>query len=190
MLKAAGYNFVSYASAQDFLDKLDGVNAKCLLIDLRMPGMNGLELQKALADKKVYIPIILITAHADVPVAVQAVKAGAYDVLEKPFTEDVLVDRIERAFRLYEQWNRIEGERKKIAERLIKLTPRELEVLDQMVAGKKNKMIAQDLGISPKTLDIHRSKVMDKMEARTVADLVRWRVLEKMPPTMGTIVDA
>jgi FixJ family two-component response regulator len=126
--------------------------------------------------------VIFLTGHSDITLAVQALKNGVHDVLPKPFKADSLADKLDSAHKLYVDWKRIEDERRKIARRIETLTRRELEVLDLMVAGMKNTAIAKRLGISEKTLDIHRSRVIDKMAARTWADLVRWRLLHESGP--------
>jgi two-component system response regulator FixJ len=182
LMKSAGINLVSFSSAQEYLAGFEPKNVGCIILDVRMPGMSGLELHEILRQRRVNIPIILLTGHADVHLAVQAVRNGAFDVLEKPFNQDLLQERIHNAFSVFGDWQKVEVERKEIAERLNELTPRELEVLDLMVGGRTNKMIAEYLGISRKTLDIHRSKVIGKMKARTVADLVRWRMLDQSGP--------
>jgi two-component system response regulator FixJ len=155
-----------------------------------MPGMSGLELQEILRQRRVHIPIIILTGHADIHLAVQAVKMGVFDVIEKPFNQELLLERIYKAFDTFGDWQKVEVERREVGDRLQDLTPRELEVLDLMVGGRTNKMIAEYLGISRKTLDIHRSKVMGKMKARTVADLVRWRMLDQSGPGGATAVRA
>ncbi|MFO0968283.1 MAG: response regulator [Gemmataceae bacterium] len=185
VMKEANIPLVSFTNSQDFLANFHADDVACILLDLCMPGMSGLELQETLRERGLTIPIILLTGHADVPVAVQAVKAGAFDVIEKPFQEDHLLERIQAAFAIHEQWQKHADAKGAIVERIGRLTRREREVLDLMVAGKKNKDIAVELGISPKTLDIHRSKVMEKMEARTVADLVRWRLFEQSSGKIG-----
>jgi two-component system response regulator FixJ len=189
-MKTAGLKFIAFGSAQEFFANFDAKNIGCLILDVRMPGMSGLELQEILRQRKIHVPIIILSGHADVPLAVQAVKSGAYDVIEKPINEELLVDRIYRAFDVYTDWFKVESERKEVNDRIASLTPRELEVLDLMVGGRTNKMIAEYLGISRKTLDIHRSKVMGKMKARTVADLVRWRMLDQSGPGGSTAVKA
>lgn len=181
-VKAAGFDFVSFASAPEFFAGFDPKKICCLVFDVCLPGMSGLELQEILRTRKTPIPIIIITGHADVPLAVQAMKNGALDVLEKPFNLEVLTDKLEQAFELYNSWQKIEQERKEIAERMSKLTRREREVLGLMADGMKNQMIAKHLGISRKTLDIHRTKVVDKMKARTWADIARWRLLHESGP--------
>jgi FixJ family two-component response regulator len=188
LMKSAGINLMSFGSAQEYLAGFEPKNVGCIILDVRMPGMSGLELQEILKQRRVYIPVIILTGHADVHLAVQAVKTGAFDVLEKPFNQELLLERIHKAFEVYHDWQKVESERKEIAARLGELTPREIEVLDLMVGGRTNKMIAEHLGISRKTLDIHRSKVMGKMKARTVADLVRWRMLDQSGPGGATAV--
>lgn len=190
LMKSAGINFMSFGSAQEYLAGFEPKNVGCIILDLRMPGISGLELQEILKQRRVHIPIIILTGHADVHLAVQALKIGALDVVEKPFDQDHILERIHKAFEVYGEWVKVETERKEIAQRLEELTPRELEVLDLMVGGRTNKMIAEYLGISRKTLDIHRSKVMGKMKARTVADLVRWRMLDQSGPGGATMVRA
>jgi len=188
LMKAANINLVSFGSAQEYLAGFEPKNVGCIILDVRMPGMSGLELQEILKQRRVHIPLIILTGHADVHLAVHAVKSGAFDVIEKPFNQDLVLERIHLAFEVFSEWQKVEVERKEIAERLNDLTPRELEVLDLMVGGRTNKMIAEHLGISRKTLDIHRSKVMGKMKARTVADLVRWRMLDQSGPGGATAV--
>jgi FixJ family two-component response regulator len=188
LMKSAGINLMTFSSAQEYLAGFEPKNVGCIILDVRMPGMSGLELQEILKQRRVNIPVIILTGHADVHLAVQAVKTGAFDVLEKPFNHDLLLERIHKSFETFSDWQKVEVERKEISERLAELTPRELEVLDLMVGGRTNKMIAEYLGISRKTLDIHRSKVMGKMKARTVADLVRWRMLDQSGPGGATAV--
>ena len=188
LMKTAGINLITFGSAQEYLAGFEPKNVGCIILDVRMPGMSGLELQEVLHQRRVHIPVIILTGHADVHLAVGAVKTGAFDVLEKPFNHDLLLERIHKAFDVSAEWHKVEVERKEIAERLSELTPRELQVLDLMVGGRTNKMIAEHLGISRKTLDIHRSKVMGKMKARTVADLVRWRMLDQSGPGGATAV--
>ena len=182
MMKAAGIPFISFSSAQEYLAGFDAKNVGCIILDVRMPGMTGLDLQKIQRQRRVDIPVLLLTGHADVVLAVEALKAGALDILNKPFNSEALMEGVQKAFKIFGKWQKLETERKEIANRLAKLTPRELEILDLMVGGRTNKMIAQHLGISRKTGDIHRTKIMHKMKARTVADLVRWRYLDQSGP--------
>jgi two-component system response regulator FixJ len=167
----------AYATAWEFLDTYDPGQPGCLVLDVRLPGMSGLELQKELNARKIYLPVIIITGHGDVPMAVRAMKAGAFDFLEKPFNDQELLDRIHQAIRRDLRRREREAQRDLIAARVALLTPREREVLNMTVAGKTNQMIAEELHISRKTLDIHRSKIMEKMQAQGVADLIRLALL-------------
>lgn len=172
LLGAAGLAVATYPSAEAFLAATTE-GPGCILIDVRMPGMGGLDLQEELARRGRRIPVILMTGHADVPIAVKAMKAGAVDFVEKPFDEKAMLAAIQRAFSLGLETARAEAEGAEIGSRLAQLTPREHEVLDALVAGKPNKIIAYELSISPRTVEIHRARVMEKMEARTLSDLVR-----------------
>ena len=172
LLAAAGFTVAAYPSAEAFLTG-STQGPGCVLIDVRMPGMGGLELQEELARRGRRIPVILMTGHADVPIAVKAMKAGAVDFVEKPFEEDAMLGAIRRAFSLGLEAARAEAEGNQIGSRLSHLTPREREVLEALIAGKPNKIIAYELSISPRTVEIHRARVMEKMEARTLSDLVR-----------------
>jgi RNA polymerase sigma factor (sigma-70 family) len=180
-LKTAGFALSAFASAEAFLETFDSRNVVCILLDVRLPGMSGLDLWQIVRGRYPAIPVILLTGHADVPLAVQAVKEGVVDVLEKPVQTQALLERLHKAAALHEELSARELERSRVRKRLARLTERQREVLDLMVSGLKNSEIAQRLGISTKTLDIHRSKVMKKMEAHTIADLVRWRLLASDP---------
>jgi RNA polymerase sigma factor (sigma-70 family) len=173
LMRSVGVTAVSFASAQAYLDQLDCDRPGCLILDVRMKGMSGLDLQERLAQEPIHPPIIIITGHGDVPMAVRAVKAGAVDFIEKPFNDQTLLDAVHRAF---DQDARNRGQALRIAdiqERLARLTPREREILDQVIGGKRNKTIAADLGISQSTVEAHRAKVMEKLEARSLSDLMR-----------------
>jgi two-component system, LuxR family, response regulator FixJ len=172
LLGAAGFSVATYPSAEAFLITAPQ-GPGCLVIDVRMPGMGGLELQEELIRRGRRIPIIVVTGHAEVPLAVKAMKAGAVDFVEKPFDEQTIVASIRRAFDLGIEVAREEAEGSQIGRRLAQLTPREREVLEALVAGKPNKIIAYELSISPRTVEIHRARVMEKMAARTLSDLVR-----------------
>lgn len=173
LLKSVGLPVETYAAAQEFLEQFDPDRAGCLVLDIRMPGMSGLELQDELIARGVPYPIIFITGHGDVPMAVSTMKKGAVDFIEKPFDQDALKTLVERM--LGEARTRAsESERRRISEALVaKLTPREQQVLERIVAGRLNKQIADDLGISIKTVEAHRANIMDKLNANTVADLMR-----------------
>jgi two-component system response regulator FixJ len=189
LLKSASMPLVSFASAEEFLEAVPEGAVGCLLVDVRLPGMGGLELIEQLKERNIAMPVILLTGHADVPTAVKAIRAGALDFVEKPAKDKALTERLRPALKLAEKWRETQTERDTIAKRLGKLTPRERQVMEMLVAGKKNKMIAEELGISRKTLDIHRAKVMYKMEARTVADLVRWTYMDN-PKLLQTVTPA
>ncbi len=188
LLKAEGIALVSFATAKEFLAELDNKDKdtaksiNCLVVDVRMPIMSGTELMSYLNEKKIAIPVILLTGHATVAMTVHAMKSGAIDVLEKPFKDEELIKSIRDGIALQEKWKRLLDERHLAAKRVAKLTPRETEVLGLMITGLQNRKIAEQLGISPKTLDIHRSNVMDKIEARTTADLVRAYLLDRSDP--------
>ena len=161
------------APAQEFLDAYSEDRAGCLVLDIRMPGMSGLELQQKLNEKHSILPIIFITGHGDVPMAVEAMQAGAVDFIQKPFRDQDLIDRINQALEKDSSNRAALGERNDIRRRLETLTPREREVLDLVVHGKANKVIAGDLKLSQRTVEIHRARVMEKMQASSLAHLVR-----------------
>ncbi len=163
----------AYASAQDFLKAYEPGRPGCLVLDVRMPGMSGLELQRELADRAIDLPVIVLTGHGNVQVAVHAMKAGAVDFIEKPFDNELLLDRIQKAVAgsVHAASERIR--RNEIAIRLQQLTPRERQVLDLVVSGETNKGVARHLEISERTVEIHRANVMRKMRATSLADLVR-----------------
>ena len=162
-----------FSSADDFLRQYDPKRAGCLVLDVRMPGMSGIELQKRLTELGSTLPIIFLTAHGDVPMAVEAVKAGAMDFVQKPFRDQELIDKIQEAFGEDARVRKELEERNRIVERLTSLTPREREVLEMVVLGHANKVIAIDLGLSQRTVEIHRARVMSKMNARSVSQLVQ-----------------
>jgi FixJ family two-component response regulator len=173
LLKSVGLESVQFASAQEFLASYQPSQPGCLLLDIRMPGMSGLELQQQLNLRGAVIPVIFMTGHGDVPMAVEAMQHGAFDFLQKPFRDQDLLDRIQRAVVKDGELRKSLGEHARIRTHLESLTPREREVLDLMTQGKQNKAIAQDLGVSPRTIEIHRARVMEKMSAQSVAELVR-----------------
>jgi FixJ family two-component response regulator len=173
LIESVALRVEAYASAQDFLAAYDPDRPGCLVLDVRMPGMSGLELQRELAERAIGLPVIVLTGHGNVQLAVHAMKAGAVDFVEKPFDNELLLDRIQKAVA---ESVRARGERIKrdeIAQRLQSLTPRERQVLDLVVAGETNKGVARRLDISERTVEIHRANVMHKMHARTLADLVK-----------------
>ncbi|QQS54731.1 MAG: response regulator transcription factor [Candidatus Competibacteraceae bacterium] len=173
LLRATGLSVESFASAADFL-KSDGIRRPgCLLLDVRMPGMSGLDLQKQLQDQGHRIPIIFMTGHGDVPMATRAMKAGAFDFIEKPFQGQTLLARVREALERDARELRRQAQRSEAAARLARLSPREREVLERVAAGQYNKVIAAELGISLSTVEIHRKRVMEKLEANSLSDLIR-----------------
>jgi two-component system, LuxR family, response regulator FixJ len=173
LLKSVGLESALYASAQEFLNGWQPSQPGCLVLDIRMPGMSGLELQQQLNLRGAIIPVIFMTGHGDVPMAVEAMQHGAFDFLQKPFRDQDLLDRIQKAIGKDATLRISLGEHDRIRVHLESLTAREREVLELMVKGKQNKQIAQDLGVSPRTIEIHRARVMEKMNAQSVAELVR-----------------
>jgi two-component system, LuxR family, response regulator FixJ len=173
LLKTVGYSTASFAAPHDFLAKYDPNQPGCVVLDVRMPQMSGLEVQQHLNRAGSMVPVILITGHGDIPMAVQAMKDGAFDFLQKPFRDQDLLDRINAALKMDAE-NRSSVERHAdLRRRAESLTPREREVMAAVVDGKANKVIAIDLGLSERTVEIHRANVMEKMGARSVAHLVK-----------------
>jgi len=173
LLTAAGFHVETFASARDFLQHGVEKSVSCLVLDMQMPELNGLELQQALAETDRCLPIIFITGHGDIPTSVRAMKAGATDFLAKPFHEKDLLEAIERAHKRSRRELREKAEADEVRLRLATLTSREHEVLLQVLTGQLNKQIAATLGASEKTIKVHRGRVMHKMQVQSVADLVR-----------------
>lgn len=173
LLKSAGFHTTVFASAQDFLANWKDDQPGCLVLDVRMPGMSGLELQEELNRRGAIIPVIFISGHADVPMAVEAIQHGAFDFLQKPFGDQDLIDRIQRALATEADNRRLLEQRDELRRRHATLTLREKEVLELVTDGRANKVMAGDLGVSQRTIEIHRARVMEKMGARSVAQLVR-----------------
>ncbi len=183
LLRSSGFEtIVAYASARDFLAEAAPMPGECLLLDVRMPDMDGLELQEELNRRGIKLPVIIMTGHGDVPISVRAMKAGAMDFIEKPFSDELLIDCVRRARRQAEEARREGAEVEDVRRRLQILTPREREVLQGMIAGQPNKLIAHALGISPRTVEIHRARVMDKMAARSLSALVRMALAAGIEP--------
>jgi FixJ family two-component response regulator len=173
LLKSVGLAAVAYPSARDFLTAWNPEQPSCLVLDVRMPGMSGLELQEELNRRGAIVPVIFITGHGDIPMAVEAMQHGAFDFLQKPFRDQDLIDRIQKAI-ARDAANRAQLlEKDRIRARFESLTPREREVLALVTSGKANKVMAGDLGVSQRTVEIHRARVMEKMEAASLAQLVR-----------------
>jgi RNA polymerase sigma factor (sigma-70 family) len=173
LIESMGMRVETYDSAQAFLDAYYPGRAGCLLLDVRMPGMSGLELQAYLARREHRIPVIIITGHGDVSMAVKAMKNGAVDFIEKPFDDEALIVSIRNALQHDEKQRALRAQRADIAARMAELTPREHEVMAMVTDGRSNKEIATALGVSAKTVEVHRARVMDKMRADSLAELVR-----------------
>ena len=180
LLESAGHRVAAYPAAAAFLAAHDPHQPGCLVLDIRMPGMNGLELQVELQRRVIGIPIIFVTGHGDVPMAVSAIKKGAAEFIEKPFNDQTFLRLVEKALKLDAAQRREQARRMSVAARLDKLTAREREIMQFVIAGKMNKTIADELCISIKTVEAHRAKVMQKMGVGSVAKLVQI-VLETAP---------
>ncbi len=172
LMKSVDLPYETYASAEAFLESYDPERPGCLILDIRMPGMSGLALQEKLANEGVEMPLIIMSAHGDVEAAVKAMKAGAVDFINKPCKGDVLLDRIRAALELDAKRRRRQAQRADAAARLALLTPREQQVVDLLVAGRLPKQIAFELGLSRKTVDVHRSHIMMKLQAESLVDLL------------------
>jgi two-component system response regulator FixJ len=173
LLKSVGIPATPMASAQEFLAAFDPTQPGCIVLDIRMPGMSGLELQQELNRRGAMLPVLFITGHGDVPMAVEAMQHGAFDFLQKPFRDQDLIDRIQKALKR-DEWNRAAlREQNQVRERMASLTVRERQVLDLLTQGKQNKVMAAERGISQRTVEIHRAHVMEKLGATSVAQLVR-----------------
>lgn len=173
LLEAAGYRVRLYDSARAFLDETLVAEESCIISDVRMPEMDGLALQAVLAKRGGPQNLIFMTGHGDVPLAVRALKAGAVDFLEKPFEEEAMLAAVQAALARCREQRGQNAESARARQRLQALTPREVEVLDRLVAGSPNKMIAFDLGMSPRTVEVHRARIMEKTQARSLSELVR-----------------
>ncbi len=173
LLRAAGVTARTYESAAAFLNALPAIETGCVITDVRMPGISGIELLRRLSEMQVKLPVIVITGHADVPLAVEAMKNGAVDFLEKPYEDELLLGSVRSALDRSQQNAARNSKRVEVEARLATLTNREREVLEGLVAGKPNKIIAFDLAISPRTVEIYRANVMTKMAAASLSELVR-----------------
>jgi two-component system response regulator FixJ len=173
LLATADFEVRTYDSARGFLDRLAGAPAGCIITDVRMPEMSGIDLLAALRAMGSSVPVIVITGHGDVALAVEAMKAGASDFIEKPFDDEVLVDAVAAALRREQKEGRREAERAAARNKILALSNRERQVLDGLVAGQANKAIALTLGISPRTVEVYRANLMTKMQAASLSDLVR-----------------
>jgi two-component system, LuxR family, response regulator FixJ len=182
VLATAGLAVRVYESGSAFLAALDNLQPGCIVSDVRMPGIDGLQLLRKLRDVGVNLPVIIITGHADVPLAVEAMKAGAADFIEKPFDDEVLLGAVRGTLAFYEAASDRDAERLEIRARLDQLSPREREVLDGLLAGYPNKTIAYDLKLSPRTVEVHRANIMAKMGATSLSSLVRMALTAKVLP--------
>lgn len=176
LMESVGLPVATYASAQEYLERFSPDQKGCLVLDVRMRGMSGLDLQRRLQAFAAHPPIVMISAHGDVPMAVRALQAGAVDFLEKPFNDQALLDAVHRAIQ-QDALRRGEASRlAEIKERIARLTPREAEVMRRVVDGERNKVIASEMNITQSTVEVHRARVMEKMEARTLSELMRMLV--------------
>ena len=173
LIRSVGLDAVAFSSAQAFLDHPRSTGPACLVLDVRMPGLGGLDLQAKLGDARHTLPIVFITGHGNVPTSVRAMKGGAVDFLQKPFNEDELIAAVQRALALSRQAQCEAAARAEVERRVRTLTPRERQVMALVVKGLLNKQIAAELGAAEKTVKVHRGRVMQKMQASSVADLVR-----------------
>jgi two-component system response regulator FixJ len=180
MLSAAGLPVRLYDSASSFLAGLSAPQSGCLITDIRMPGMSGIELLKTLREKSFSMPAIVITGHGDVPLAVEAMKAGAVDFIEKPFEEEAILTAVRRALEHGLDEN---GDGNVVAAKLATLSERERQVLEGLVAGHPNKTIAYGLGISPRTVEVYRANLMAKMQAKSLSELIRMAILANVKPS-------
>jgi two-component system response regulator FixJ len=177
LLRTADLDVMSHASAAAFLDALPLTGLTCIITDVRMPGLSGIDLLRRVRELGIEVPVIVITGHGDVPLAVEAMRCGAVDFLEKPFDDEVLLQSVRAALRQQAGAAKRQSERAGIENRLAALSPRERDVLGGLVAGRANKQIAFELGISPRTVEIYRANLMDKMQAGSLSDLVRMALI-------------
>jgi two-component system, LuxR family, response regulator FixJ len=180
LLRAAQLEVKSYASARAFLDELPDESLGCVITDVRMPDISGIDLLRRLKDLKIGVPVIVVTGHGDVALAVEAMKIGAADFFEKPFDDDLLLASVRSALQEQEGQKKRYAERAEIESRIAALSPRERDVLRGLVEGRANKQIAFDLGISPRTVEIYRANLMNKMQADSLSDLVRMALVAGM----------
>ena len=185
LVRASGYETRTFEDATSFLDAtLDGI--ACILLDVRLPDGDGIDILQQLTDRNVAIPIIIMTGHGDVPMAVKAMRIGALDFVEKPFDADQLLDLVERAINRFEHTLQSQNWNADARHRLQRLTPRETEVMHQLVLGHSNKVIAHQLGLSPRTVEVHRARVMEKTEAASLSELVRLAIAAGIDPARST----
>ncbi len=171
LLESTPYKIHTFNSGELFLETYNG-KPGCLLLDIRMPGISGLALQQELNRREIRLPTLILTGHGDIPMAVSAIKSGALNFIEKPFDDQVLLDYIDKAMAVAEQWHQQQQQRNQLIDRWNTLSKREKQVMGLVVSGLANKVIAETLQISPKTVEVHRARVMSKMDADSLADLV------------------
>ncbi len=176
LLDAAGFTVVAFETASSFLEALPGIDSGCVVTDVRMPGIDGIELLRRVKQAKPALSVIVITAHGEIPLAVQAMKLGAIDFLEKPFEDERLIEAIRTAVADTTDRARAEAAAAQVASRVSALSPRERQVMEGLVAGLSNKTIARDLNISPRTVEVYRDNVMTKLQAASLSELVRLAV--------------
>ncbi len=187
LIGSVGRSVETHASAEEFLTAYDNDRPGCIVLDVRMPGLSGLELMEKLQEDRFAPPVVLITGHGDIPMAVRALKAGAFDFIEKPFSDQVLLERIQQALQQDAVERAAEQDRTDIERRCGRLTARETQVFELVVSGKPNKVVASDLGLSQKTVEVHRAHVMEKMRAESFADLVKMAVVLEVTGPPRTI---
>jgi two-component system response regulator FixJ len=185
LFRSAELQTKTYPTALDFLKELPSGGSGCIITDVKMPGMNGIELLRRLKEREIGLPVIVITGHGDVPLAVEAMKHGAMDFLEKPFDDEVLIASVKAALQSRNTAVKHAAEKAELQRRMAALSNREREVMEGLVAGKPNKMIAYDLGISPRTVEIYRANVMTKMQAVSLSMLVRMAMIADFPTVTG-----
>ncbi|MEM9684108.1 MAG: response regulator [Pseudomonadota bacterium] len=185
LLMACGYDPVAFPTGVEFLDACEDIGSGCVLLDIRMPGMDGMEVQARLSARHPNLPVIMITGHGDVAMAVRAMKAGAVDFIEKPIREEALLESIEAALQMAREAGRQHSLGAEARDRIGRLTPREREVMEMLVIGRPNKVIAQALNCSPRTVEIHRARVMEKMSARSIPHLVRLALAAGIEPDLN-----
>ncbi|MGH7899151.1 MAG: response regulator transcription factor [Candidatus Binatia bacterium] len=180
LIESVGLPVETYLTAKEFLERFDPERAGCLVLDIRMPDMTGIQLQRELNARKVTLPIIFTTAYADVPTAVRAMRKGAYDFVQKPIDSEILLERIHEAIEADRNARDKRSQTQESALRFAKLTTREREVMERMISGQTNKEIAYDLGLSPKTIEVHRARLMRKVQVNSLAQLVRLATLAEL----------
>ena len=173
LIESVGLHVKTFSNGQELLENVNESEISCLVLDVRMPGISGLDLQQRLKNMNAKIPVIIVTGHADVPMAIQAMKAGAFDFIEKPYSDQLLLERIQCAIEQDDCFKQQQAVNNEINERIDSLTPREREVMGLVVGGHSNKSIAKELGVSIKTVEVHRGNLMSKMKASSLSELVR-----------------